>query len=400
MRRKPLSQILAVVLVVALFVTHFRILIAGHHFLPEHFVVIALLAALIYEGKTRQLLNVATDRTALLLGAYIVWEAFISIVQAPDRGDSLAIAGWLAFDWLMLVALVTCFTEPVRIERITITASNVLSAVAVVLGLAMLLLGSMVAVNTNFQGTDRAVYALSFEPNILASTVAIWTFVGVSSRNPRVRRLALLGLPLSLGAIAFSATRAVFVGAALGVLVWLAFTSRQMLRYVLRGLVAAALVAALVLVLVPRGADTVSDKAANLVNFGSGNGGHRVDAAKAAISDLDGPVVVVGLGLDSYGQHHFEPTLPGQHVPAYLGILPLQILYDGGIVAVALILAAVATLKPWSRPGRARALGVLVIFTTAATATSPFWFGSTWLLIALAMITRPGGVRGYLANFL
>jgi hypothetical protein len=35
-------------------------------------------------------------------------------------------------------------------------------------------------------------------------------------------------------------------------------------------------------------------------------------------------------------------------------------------------------------------MGVLVIYLTAAAATSPFWFGSTWLLIALGVLTLPG----------
>jgi hypothetical protein len=394
------SRVLIPLLVLAVFVTRFRIAIGGYHFLPEHVVAIALIGALVLEGRTRAMWEAATDRTALALGAFIVWEAVVSLVQAPNPSESMAIVGWLALDWLMLIAVVARLRDSARLEWLAVGSNTVLAAVAVGLGIAAAVSSSTLGTQPGYANGADAVYALSFEANILASTVAVWAFIALSSPHERVRRIARFCVPLALAAIAFSLTRAVVLGFGLGLLVWGLVSGQRAARRAAKLTAAAAFVVVVVSLAAPSVASPLQARFTDLLELKSGSGHQRVDAAKTAISDLGVSNVFAGLGVDSYGQRHEDPTRPGRHIPGYLGILPLQIVYEGGIVAVILLGVALASLRPLARPGRGRALGVLAIYLSAATATSPFWFGWTWLLIALAMITRPGepkaaeGTRG------
>ena len=394
--RRSLSRILAPLLVASLFVTRWRFQLAGRHFLPEHVIVLALIGALLAEGKAKTLRAIATDRTLLVLAAFIGWGAFVTLFQAPKVGESFGIVGWLAFDWLILVALVACFADAADLERLGVIFATVLGALAVTIGIASSLGITHLGTQAGFFGEARPVYAVSYEANILASTMAVWAFIALSSPHPRVRSIARFCVPLAVGAIAFSLTRAVFIGFALGILAWGLAGGRQAARTV--GKVAAVTLVAglLALVVVPGVVAPVKDRMSHVFDVQSGTGESRTETAKHALSDLAGPQAVVGLGTNTYGQRHEEPTLPGHE--GYLQILPLQILYDGGVIGAGILVLALATVKPFSRPGRARAIGVLVIYATAATATSPFWLGSSWMLIALAVITRPGGGPAVLAD--
>jgi hypothetical protein len=147
-----------------------------------------------------------------------------------------------------------------------------------------------------------------------------------------------------------------------------------------------ALVAVLVALVVPRVAVPIEGTPGEFLSFGSGNGALRLRAAETALDELRSPNLVVGNGANAFGQTHTDPTQPGK--PWYLSILPLAIVFDGGLAGLAILLVALATVQPMRRP--ARAFGALAVYLSAATATSPFWLGTTWLLIALAVLTRPG----------
>lgn len=385
------SRLLLPVLVVSTFVTRFRLDLAGLNFLPEHFFVIALFLALLTEGRGGELWRVVTDRTSLALAAFVGWLALVSVLQAPVPAQSLSIVGWLCLDWLLLVSVLATVRSSVSLERLATSSSTALAALAVLVWLAFIFAGSTIGTQeTLIAGAgSRAVYATSLEANILASTLALWAFVGLSSPDRRVGRTMRIGLPLSILSIVFSATRAAMIGLVAGVLAWMALDRRGGRSRSLRLLSLTALAATLLVATVPQLTAPVQGKLGELLSFDSGNGALRVRAAEAALEDLKSPQLLVGYGANSFGQHHTDPARPGQ--PWYLSVLPLQILYDGGLIGVAIILIALFTVRPLRRP--ARALGALAVYCSAATATSPFWLGTTWLLIALAVLTRPDDAR-------
>jgi hypothetical protein len=378
--------LLLTVLVAATFVTRFRITVGGLHFLPEHFATAGLLLRLTLDGKSSGIWRVARDRTVMLLAIFIAWEAIISLLQAPQPAKSLPMVGWLALDWVMLIAVLAAVQDSVRLERLTARFTVSLAVIAVLLWLAYAAAGSALGTQGGYTGGGRAVFALSWEANVLASTLAVWGFVGLSSRDASVQRLARFGAPLAIAAIAVSYTRSAVIGLALGLIVWTASGDRLAARKVLR-LAAITLGAVAILGFVHQVATPVERRFTKLFALNSGTAAFRMEAVQTASNDLRGVNAIVGLGAESYGQLHLDRTRPGQ--PAYIGELPVQIVYDSGLIGLLLLGGALASLRPFARVHAGRVIGVITVYLVAATATSPFWFGWTWILISLAIMTRP-----------
>ena len=124
---------LVALLVGATFVTLFRIDVAGLSFRPEHFALVPCLAAVVLAGRSRALVDAALDRTVLLLGSFVAWNAIVSIFQAPDPGASLRIVGWLLIDWLILVTLVAVIDDPEDLARQGALWAGLASCVALAL---------------------------------------------------------------------------------------------------------------------------------------------------------------------------------------------------------------------------------------------------------------------------
>jgi len=235
-----------------------------------------------------------------------------------------------------------------------------------------------------------AAYGLSFEANILASTLAIWLFLiltGSRSNRFRAVALALLGTALVL-----SLTRAAIIGLVLGLIVWAVLEGRVARRHVLRSIAAAAAVIAALSVFAPSVTSPFTTKLAKAASFNSGTGQLRVESWTSALGDIHGSSdALVGLGLNTFGQRHLDPTAPELDRNYYLGNMPLEIFYDTGLVGVLLLLAALASMRPLRRARPGRAAGLIAIFLVCSIATSTFWFGSTWLLIAMALHGRTRG---------
>jgi hypothetical protein len=60
------------------------------------------------------------------------------------------------------------------------------------------------------------------------------------------------------------------------------------------------------------------------LNFSSGTALRRAQGWKPALEDIKGTAWVTGLGTNSFGQRHLDPTLPTTPTPAYLAHLPLR----------------------------------------------------------------------------
>jgi hypothetical protein len=139
---------------------------------------------------------------------------------------------------------------------------------------------------------------------------------------------------------------------------------------------------------IPRLAHPVAARASTLLDFRSGTGQYRATVAAIAIGDLHGLAWVTGLGTNSFGQRHLDPSLVDKPTPGYLGILPLQVVYDSGLVGAVLLGTAVLTLIPKNPRRAARSVGVLVVYVACGSATSPLWFGFTWILFGVAVAVR------------
>jgi hypothetical protein len=381
---------LLAVLIVATFVTRFRIVVGGFHFMPEHVVLAAALLSLALSSRLGRVYSVLRSPTIMLLGLFIAWATAVSFLQAPDRTASLAIAGWLALDWLILVFALAAVDDATTLERVGSAAAVGAAITAIVLW--VLSSAGLIAFGTQQETLTGApaAYGLSYEANILASTLAIWLFLILTgSRSTRFRGVALCLLGTAL---VLSLTRAAIIGLLLGLAVWAVLEGKVARRQVLRGLLAAVVAIAALSVFAPRVISPLSTKLAAAASINSGTGQLRVESWKDALGDIHGSGdAILGLGLNSFGQRHLDPTAPELDRSYYLGNMPLEIFYDTGLVGVLLLAAALATMRPFRRKRPGRAAGVIVIFIVCSISTSSFWFGSTWLLIAIALQARTRG---------
>ena len=381
-------QRLVGLLIAATFVTRFRIDVLGANLRPEHLVLVVCVVAMLRAGKGASLASAAADRTAVLFGFFVAWSAFVSVLEAPKVGESLLIVGWLALDWLMVVVLVAAGRDAPALARIGVLWAGAAAAAGVVLWMVSRAAGTGVGVATETLGGTPAASGLAFEPNLLGAGLALWAFVAFTG-VPRLRRPVAAGVvTLCLAAIALSLTRAAMVGLGLGLVTWAALAGTRARVRLLLLVVAAGVVAASVVLVEPEVAAPVAENAAQALDFGSGTGKLRLESWRTAVADLDGMDWATGLGTNSFGQRHLEPTLPTTPTPAYLANLPLQVLYDTGVVGAALLAAVVASALSRHRLRDGRAVGLLVVYGVCAVATSPFWYGTTWLLVAIAVLDR------------
>jgi hypothetical protein len=138
------------------------------------------------------------------------------------------------------------------------------------------------------------------------------------------------------------------------------------------------------------GASAVPRDGTKLGDFSgdSNNVRYRQLVAEIAFRDMRGVRLVTGNGVNTFGQRHEDPTLQG--VPGYLGSLPLQILYDTGLIGAALLIAFIAVvLRRIPRSQRSFGYAALLAFAITSTLTSTLWFSTTWIMIAILVMPRP-----------
>lgn len=377
---------LAVLLIGSTFVTVFRFNILGANFRLEHLVLLACVVAMVAAGRQRHLIAAAWDRTAVLFAAFVLWSAIVSALRATKPAESLLIVGWLALDWLMLVVLLACGRDAAGLARTGARWAAVAAVVAIILWTSAQAAGTSLGVFNDTGAT--AASGFSFEPNLLGATMALWAYVALTGLRRMGRRAAAWVVILCTAALSLSLTRAAMVGLGLGVVVWAALAGVRARVRLTRFVVAFAALAAMVVVFAPQVAGPISHNVSDAFDFGGGTGKNRLESWHTAIADMGGLALVAGHGTNSFGQHHFEPTLPTTPTPAYLSNLPLQILYDTGIVGTVLLTAVVASILGRRRIRDGRAVGLIIVYVVCGAATSPFWYGTTWLLVAIAVLDR------------
>lgn len=381
-------QKLLTLLIAATFVTRFRIDVLGASFRPEHLALLVCAAAMLVAGRGPALASAAGDRTCVLFGCFVAWSGLVSVLQAPKPSESLLIVGWLALDWLMLVVFIASGRSAGSLARSGVRWAGVAAAAGIGMWIGAQAADFAWGAHTDPLGDASAALGLSFEPNLFGATAALWGFVAITGIPRMSRGTAVLVAALSAAALAVSLTRSAMVALPLGLVAWASRAGDVARTRALRLLLVCASALLTMAVIAPQVSETVLENASNALTFESGTGRHRVEAWRTAVRDLDGLDWVVGLGSNSFGQRHLEPTLPTHPAPAYLPNLPLQILYDTGAVGASLLIAVVANSIRRRRLLDGRAVGLLIVYLVCALATSPFWYGTTWLLVAIAVIDR------------
>lgn len=355
-------------------------------FLLEHCAALVALPAAARQRSFRWAIGLTP---VALFGAFIGWNAMISLLMAPKPADSLKIVAWLLVDLIVLVVMIVAQVaneDPLRFgARIAGWTAALALAIWMIAQAGFSDFGTQVDSLTG----GHALYATAFEANILGSLMAMWLFVLVSSTRPIISARAYWVEVVMLLAVVFlTLTRAALLGLLIGIVVWqvLLPASRARRRAMARLLVLVLIAVAAVLSI--PSLEPLRTRIGQLTDLGSSTGVSRVENWRTAVDDLSLSNIVTGLGTNSFGQRHLEPTLPHDPTPAYLGNLPLQVLYDSGVVGVLLLGAAFVTALPKPRRSRARSLGLFAVFLVSSLATSSLWFATTWIFLARGVFLR------------
>lgn len=371
--------------------------------LPEQALLLLAVGGLFVRGR----LDVVLRATRLLPRSawlFVVWALAVSVLRSPDVAASLRIVGWIGSSLLVasLVA-VLCLRPDTETTRIIGRLTTLTSLLALVGVLAWLVASidprSRFGVQTESLTGAPAAFGLAHEANIFGGICAIWLVLDVLYvHRPRLATSGLVRGLLGLGLLV-SLTRAAALGAVIGIVVG-TLASRRRGRIGASFLLAGGLtvgglflVAPTVPILRP-----VVEKGTQLVDLGSSTYVVRRQSWDLALGDLSLANVVIGNGVNSFGQRHEDPSRPSEHVPGYLGNLFLQVVYDVGLIGSLLLCAAAISIlkRRWSRDRRV--LGVIACGAIVGAATSPLWFANWWVIVALAAVParRTEPARGIL----
>lgn len=374
---------LAIGLVLAMFVTRPVAEIGPTSVRPEIVVGAAALISILGDIVQRRKIPRFQFNLFLVVYLWIAYLAVVSILHSVDVGKSISTLAWMA---VCATAAFWISVNPDFIGLIVRSAVWVNFAVALA---AILLYGlsniSGYSIGAQFDPAygGYAVYVLSIEANILGGLVCIWSVICIAdplrqfSSRLRIAMLfiapvailathtrgALLAFVLALAILGFTRGRIIASAAFVGVVCWIGFSLAT--RY-----------------------DPGLAKFATGLDFSGGTEIVRYTSWKVAWSDISSSTenFVFGSGFNSFGQRHLDPTVPDMTRPSYLGNLPLQLLYDGGIIT--LLVVSMVVFAVWRRAGRAIGFGVataiLVAYTTISIGTSVLWLLETWMLVGLA----------------
>jgi hypothetical protein len=368
---------IVIALILASGLTRVVIPVSGVNLRPDIVLVPAALISCGLSGRLGEFFRWARHPAIVLLGLFVALQYGVSAVASPNPGKSFGVASWLLLNLLIVVLSLACFGDDRRalLRWLTITALIVVTS-----GYAGWVMASFFSISWGAGSDSSGLRAagVAFEPNILAGTAAMWAVIILTSAQ-RLRGFQYAFLLLCLLTIPLSDTRAAAIAVAAGLAVYVVMRPQRVSRIALVGLVSMAAFAA-VQATAPSQSASLSQK---LLNYGDQTAAQRFSSWSLAVSDMNGASWLFGLGTNSYGQRHLEPTLLPAQVPAYLGNLPLQALYDSGLLGLGLLAASASMLI--ANGDRRRRSALIVTFLAISSATSPFFFSNWWLLVALAL---------------
>lgn len=380
-RRGLIQTLIVGAALAAVFVTRPRVEVSGRSLLLENLaallLAIAVLADPSWRGRAREVLRETPVR---LLAAFIAYSGFISVLRSPDPWSSLAIVTWLALNLVLTVALASWFGDRVALERAAVVGSSIAAAVAVIMWLGHVALGTDVGVRSGDQFAV-AVYGLSWEANILGSVSACLAFLAFTAKSTRSTRWGAIAIVLLLAATLLSETRAAVAGLGLGLVLYAVGRHVSVLR---RHAVALFAVTAALIVLALVSVTVFARSLIDEFRARSGTGAYRLDSWVATLDDLDPLGWILGSGVNTFPRRGAGDSLGDRESPEFNANLALQVLHDTGLVGVTL-LVVVCALLIGRASDRIRALSFVVVYGFCALFTSPFWFAVTWLFVALAL---------------
>lgn len=349
--------------------------------------VVGIIAGIAIVLKPRVKTLKVSASVLVIMSAWLAWLTIVTFVVGPSFSSSLTVLLWLGLN-ILTVYYIVCFVSDVQV----LVAVGIRMALgSAVLGIALwaiaTLTGYKFLVQLDPAYGGYAAYGTLFEANILSSIVTLWSVVALSSRLCSqvsfATRIALIIITPFL-AIA-THTRIALVGAAIVFIAAAVLLPRSRSYFVF--LVAAIGIGATILTI-----DLSSlglDKFTEPFALDEGTGRYRAVSWERAFQDLDdgGWIAwVSGLGANSFGQRHLDPSLLGTGARWYLGNLPLQLLYDGGFISVILVVVGVVRVFPYY----AWRIGsiFLSVYTLFAISTSTLWLLQSWIFLAIVLVDR------------
>lgn len=339
---------------------------------------------------------------AVCLGLYVLANLVSTLFMAIDVKSSLRLVLWLSLSfaaYLLTIAVVGRYCSVGALLDDVVAIGTTASVAALALyGLAGLGFSSFGVQGDPYVG-QLSAKGTFLEANLLGSFAAMTTIIAVSLlvHAPRhsTRRRAMLFLCVGICATVtyVSFARAAWLGLVAGGLVVLLLSRSPSgrARMVARG--GLVLASTAVLLLVTGLGTPLLDRVLSLFTDSTGTIAFRSADYALALSGIP-QHLWIGLGTISFGQHFLDPTQ--NYSGAYLAGLFIATLWDVGLVGLAFLLVAFATLaRTLSRAlasmddlARSQAVGLSAAFICALVAyqsTNGFWFAYNWILIGLAV---------------
>ncbi|WP_288468811.1 O-antigen ligase family protein [uncultured Curtobacterium sp.] len=375
---------LAILLVAGMFVTRLNVDLGGLNFRPETLAGVLAGVALLSPKRTGRSLPVST---VVSIGAVLLWlllGAMSSVIGSPELSKSLSVLIWCLLSVVSAVWIARNPEQWKRMIRVGAVIALICSALAVLFWAAASAGLSTVGVQVDPTYGGYASYVASIEANVLAGLLCLWGIVAawnpLGAINRGVQKCLVVAAPI---AILTTHTRAALVALILGLCV--VFVCRRSARGLVLGAGFIGGVASMSLLFA--GSDSGFAKFGNLFDTSGGTGGLRLQLNTLAFDEWRrSDSTLLGLGWNSFGQRHVDPTRPFLNLPAYIGNLPLQLVYDGGLLALATVALAasivVVILVTRKRGGLVLALAVPYLLFSLST--SVLWLFETWFWVGLA----------------
>lgn len=432
-RTRLITLVLIAAVVVSSFLGRYDAEIVGFRVRVEQVVPLVLAGWMLTHPALRPaFLRALRHPVPLVYLAFVAWNVATTLIFSPSLPWSASILIWLVIDLLLLVSMMALAGGAElagRIGRLSVAPWALVGfAVYVVANLTR----GQIAFGTDFDYLYEVYVArvTAIEANIYASILIFWTLLAITRRGLGRWEIAAIAVSVPLGLVA-SQTRTAVFSLVLGLAVFGLFTVfslrsswRERVRriapalvlvgtlVVTYGIVAAlggtepadrtlpataspsASVSAPPTGTTPSPAPTREPDPTNPeqqnkigdVDFQGGTIGFRLEVAGLAAQEMKGVNLWFGNGTNTFGLRHEQPGTPG--VSGHIIMLPVQVLYDGGIVGLGLLIALFVTVFVCvPRPRKPVAAGLLASYLLSATLTSMFWFAITWIL--LAVLLRP-----------
>ncbi|MDE8585923.1 O-antigen ligase family protein [Arthrobacter sp. NQ4] len=377
---------LAFLVICATFVTRPSVSLAGFSIRLELIVGLLCLMRIIHESlsKRRTTISPAVKWSMSCIAGWLLFAGITSLNVPPMPQKSISVLMWCALNVITAIWIARTPGIWYTLIRVGSVAALIVSILAIVFWVA----ASSFLFNYGVQSDPAyggfAAYGFSIEANILGGLLCLWALVAVyNPLNAVPNRVRILLAAIVPVAILATHTRAALVSYVIGLVGCLLFRARA--RRVAAGSAVLGGIAAAYLLLT--GSDRGLDKFFNVFDISGGTGGLRYRVNNIALEEWwSSSNRIIGLGWNSFGQRHIDDTQPHLLLPGYIGNLPVQIAYDGGLIGVALVvLAATVVVTQVIRQRRADLLCIFAIpYFAFSIATSALWLLETWVFVGLA----------------